>query len=197
MPDAVRVLDAAGCEVILVEAVGAGQLQLGITGVADTTVVVIAPGFGDRFQTAKAGPREAGDVYVINKGDQDGHLQAVRLMASMLTAVQRARSWQPPVLATVATVGEGVEPLARAVADHRAWMTEHGLLLPLRRWRAAAEVERLVTCRLRARIAPSPGGSRLEALAEQVTAGGSLQGSGRTARVLYRTVAGHDRRQAE
>ena len=102
-PQALRVLDAAGCDVILVETVGVGQSEVDIARLADTTIVLLAPGMGDGIQAAKAGILEIGDVYVINKADRDGADQVRRDLRSMLALAERPEGgWRPPVLKTVA-----------------------------------------------------------------------------------------------
>ncbi len=107
-PQALRVLDAAGCDVILVETVGVGQSEVEIARLADTTIVLLAPGMGDGIQAAKAGILEIGDVYVINKSDRDGADQVRRDLRSMLSLAERREgAWRPPVLKTVAVGGSG------------------------------------------------------------------------------------------
>ena len=98
-PQALRVLDAAGCEVILVETVGVGQSEVEIAGLADTTLVLMAPGMGDGIQAAKAGILEIGDIYVINKADRDGADQVRKDLRSMLALAERPEgAWRPPIL---------------------------------------------------------------------------------------------------
>ncbi len=95
-PQALRVLDAAGCDVILVETVGVGQSEVEIAGMADTTMVLIAPGMGDGIQAAKAGILEIGDMYVINKADRDGADQVRRELRSMLALARAPRGRVEP-----------------------------------------------------------------------------------------------------
>src|SRR6476660_1235871 len=126
-PQALRVLDAAGCEVILVETVGVGQSEVEIAGMADTTMVLIAPGMGDGIQAAKAGILEIGDIYVINKADRDGADQVRRELRSMLALADRPDdAWRQPILKTVASKGEGVEEVVEAINQHRAWLESSG-----------------------------------------------------------------------
>ena len=110
-PQALRVLDAAGCDVVLVETVGVGQSEVEVARLADTTVVLLAPGMGDAIQAAKAGILEVGDVYVVNKADRDGADAAVRELRHMLTLGERRGpdDWRPPIVKTVASRGEGVD----------------------------------------------------------------------------------------
>jgi LAO/AO transport system kinase len=172
-PQAIRVLDAAGCEVVLVETVGVGQSEVEIAAQADTTVVLLAPGMGDGIQAAKAGILEIGDVYVVNKADREGADATARELNHML-GLGEARSagdWRPPIVKTVAARGQGVDELVEALEKHRAWMDEHGELAGRRRRRAAQEVETIAVTALRQRFGDLRGDQRLDALAERVAAG--------------------------
>jgi len=172
-PQAIRVLDAAGCEVVLVETVGVGQSEVEIAAQADTTVVLLAPGMGDGIQAAKAGILEIGDVYVVNKADRDGADATARELNHMLGLgeARAAGDWRPPIVKTVAARGQGVDELVQALEKHRAWMDEHGELAHRRRRRAAQEVETIAVTALRQRFGDLHGDRRLEALAEKVAAG--------------------------
>ncbi|AJE42562.1 methylmalonyl Co-A mutase-associated GTPase MeaB [Streptomyces nodosus] len=172
-PQAIRVLDAAGCEVILVETVGVGQSEVEIASQADTSVVLLAPGMGDGIQAAKAGILEIGDVYVVNKADRDGADAAARELNHML-GLGEARApgdWRPPIVKTVASRGEGVEEVVEALEKHRAWMEERGVLAERRLARAAREVETIAVTALRERIGDLHGDRYLGALAERIVAG--------------------------
>ncbi|MEH6377226.1 methylmalonyl Co-A mutase-associated GTPase MeaB [Streptomyces sp. KLMMK] len=174
-PQAIRVLDAAGCDVILVETVGVGQSEVEIASQADTSVVLLAPGMGDGIQAAKAGILEIGDVYVVNKADRDGADATARELNHML-GLGEARGpgdWRPPIVKTVAARGEGTDELVEALEKHRAWMEERGVLTDRRIARAAREVETIAVTALRERIADLHGDRRLTALAERIV-GGSL-----------------------
>lgn len=172
-PQAIRVLDAAGCDVVLVETVGVGQSEVEIAAQADTSVVLLAPGMGDGIQAAKAGILEIGDVYVVNKADRDGADATVRELNHML-GLGEARGpgdWRPPVVRTVAARGEGIEELVEALEKHHAWMGEHGVLAGRRRARAADEIENIAVTALRERIGDLRGDRRLETLADRVVTG--------------------------
>ncbi|MFD9858370.1 methylmalonyl Co-A mutase-associated GTPase MeaB [Streptomyces alboflavus] len=172
-PQAIRVLDAAGCDVILVETVGVGQSEVEIAAQADTSVVLLAPGMGDGIQAAKAGILEIGDVYVVNKADRDGADATARELNHML-GLGESRSpgdWRPPIVKTVAARGEGTDELVEALEKHRAWMEERGVLASRRATRAAGEVEAIAVTALRERIADLHGDVRLGALAERIVAG--------------------------
>ncbi|WP_299529108.1 methylmalonyl Co-A mutase-associated GTPase MeaB [uncultured Streptomyces sp.] len=172
-PQAVRVLDAAGCDVILVETVGVGQSEVEIASQADTSVVLLAPGMGDGIQAAKAGILEIGDVYVVNKADRDGADATARELNHMLSLGESRGpgDWRPPIVKTVAARGEGIDEVVEALEKHRAWMEEHGVLGTRRAARAAREVETIAVTTLRARIADLHGDRRLDTLAERIVAG--------------------------
>jgi LAO/AO transport system kinase len=169
-PQAVRVLDAAGCDVVLVETVGVGQAEVEVAGLADTTLVVLAPGFGDAVQVAKAGILEVADVFVVNKADRDGAEVVARDLRQMLH-LGEARPWQVPVVMTVAERGDGVEQLAEAIAAHRAHLESSGELERRRRRRAAREVEEVALACLRTELGELGRGEALDDLAAQVAAG--------------------------
>ncbi|MFK0042776.1 methylmalonyl Co-A mutase-associated GTPase MeaB [Streptomyces sp. NPDC090741] len=172
-PQAIRVLDAAGCEVILVETVGVGQSEVEIASQADTSVVLLAPGMGDGIQAAKAGILEIGDVYVVNKADRDGADATARELNHMLGLGESrgAGDWRPPIVKTVAARGTGIDELVEALEKHRAWMDERGVLAERRTARAAREVETIAVTTLRARMADVRGDAHLDALAARVAAG--------------------------
>ncbi|HSK58621.1 MAG TPA: methylmalonyl Co-A mutase-associated GTPase MeaB [Actinomycetospora sp.] len=185
-PQALRVLDAAGCDVVLVETVGVGQSEVEVVALADTTVVLLAPGMGDGVQAAKAGILEVADVFVVNKADRDGADAAVRELQHMMSLSRRTRSaaepdhggsevsaptWRPPVVRTVASSGTGIDDLVGALDAHRAWMADHGRLGEGPRRRARAEIEAIALADLRARIRELSGRTALGELAGRVVAG--------------------------
>jgi LAO/AO transport system kinase len=152
-PQAVRVLEGAGCEVILVETVGVGQAEVAVASLADTTVVLLAPGLGDAIQAVKAGILEVGDVFVVNKADRDGANATYHDIQGMIGLAERAPGqWRPPVIRAVATRSEGIEDILAATEKHRAWLREHDQLRRRREQRAAAEIEAIVMGRLRERL---------------------------------------------
>jgi len=173
-PQALRVLDAAGCDVVLVETVGVGQSEVEVVSLADTTAVLLAPGAGDGVQAAKAGVLEVGDVFVVNKADRDGADATARDLGHVISLGRRGRadaSWRPPVVKAVATRGGGVAGVVAALDAHRAWLREGGELARRRVRRAAGEVEAIALERLRARMGGPRGGGAVAALAERVVAG--------------------------
>ena len=171
-PQAVRVLAAAGCEVILVETVGVGQAEVEVASLADTTLVLLAPGMGDAIQAVKAGILEIGDIFVINKADRDGADATYRDIQGMIGLAERAPGqWRPKVLRTVAAKGEGIDEVVAAIDRHQTWLREHGEWRRRRELRAAAEVEHIVVSGLRAEARQLGGGTRLSELAARVAAG--------------------------
>jgi len=169
-PEAIRVLDATGHERILVETVGVGQVEVEVASSADTTIVVVNPGWGDEVQAAKAGLMEIADVFVINKADRAGADETRRDLESMLDLTEH-RGWRPPIVATVATEGTGVEELWAAIRQHRAEQESSGELARRRAARRRDELARIVTERLRARAEELCGGDAFEALHARVDAG--------------------------
>jgi LAO/AO transport system kinase len=163
--DAVKVLDAAGYDLVVVETVGAGQAEVDIARTAHTTVVVEVPGMGDDIQAIKAGILEIADVFAVNKADHEGADHAVMALRMMLdlnmggaqAVMHHGRlmevvgnqeigesGWRPPIFKTVATRREGVEELAEAVLAHRVYLEESGGLVRAERERAAAELETII-----------------------------------------------------
>jgi LAO/AO transport system kinase len=171
-PQALRVLDASGFDVVLVETVGVGQSEVEIAGMADTTLILLAPGMGDGIQAAKAGILEVGDIYVVNKADRDGVQNVTRDLRAMLALAERsADSWVPPILKTVASRNEGVDEVIAAIEDRLAWMTGNGVLAERRRSRARDEIEAIAMTALRSRFAHLHGDARLDVLAAKVADG--------------------------
>ncbi len=156
-PQALRVLDGAGCDVILVETVGVGQSEVEVIGVADTVVVLLAPGMGDGIQAAKAGILEIGDVFAVNKADRDGADATARELRHMIGLADRAAgAWRPPVLKMIAARGEGIDDLVAAIEKHRVWALESGAGLVRRERRAAEEIEALAVESVRRRLTADP-----------------------------------------
>jgi LAO/AO transport system kinase len=171
-PQALRVLDAAGFDVVLVETVGVGQSEVEIAGMADTTLVLLAPGMGDGIQAAKAGILEVGDIYVVNKADRDGVQNVTRDLRAMLALAERTPdAWVPPILKTVASRNEGIDEVVGAIEDRLTWMRGNGVLVERRRSRARDEVEAIAMTALRARFAHLHGDARLDVLAAKVADG--------------------------
>lgn len=124
-PQVIRVLDAAGFDAVIIETVGVGQSEVEIAATADSSIVLIAPGMGDSIQAAKAGILEIGDIFVVNKADRDGADTTVRELRNMI-ALGQHDGWRPPVLKTVASIGEGVDAVLAAIDEHRTWLIGSG-----------------------------------------------------------------------
>ena len=170
-PQAIRVLDAAGFDVVLVETVGVGQSEVEVAEQVDVTLVLLAPGMGDGIQAAKAGVLEIGDLFVVNKADRDGAHAVVREVRNMVALAPRTPAdWKPPVLSMVAVDGTGVVELLAELDRFFTHAAESGLIDRRRLARARREVESLVLARLRA-AAPIRGADGLDALATAVAAG--------------------------
>jgi len=172
-PQALRVLDAAGCEVILIETVGVGQSEVEVAGLADTTIVLLAPGMGDGIQAAKAGILEIGDVFVVNKADREGADATVRDIRHMISLGDRTEPglWRPPVVKTVAAQGQGVDEVIEAIEKHTSWMEESGTLRDRRVARAGDEIESIALQQLRAKMGDLRHGNGVDELAAAVVDG--------------------------
>ncbi|GAA4956153.1 methylmalonyl Co-A mutase-associated GTPase MeaB [Actinoplanes utahensis] len=171
-PQAVRVLEGAGCDVILVETVGVGQAEVEIASLADTTLVLLAPGMGDAIQAVKAGVLEIADVFVINKADRPGADATYRDIQGMLALGERGPGeWRPQVVRSVAAKGEGVDDVVAAIGKHRDWLEGTDKLRERREHRAATEISALALGTLRARMGDLSGGTALPDLAARVATG--------------------------
>ena len=171
-PQAVRVLDAVGKPWVVIETVGVGQVEVEIAEAADTTVVVVNPGWGDAVQASKAGLLEIADVFVVNKADREGVRETVRDLELMLDLSDASAhgDWRPPVVQTVATSGQGLDDLWDAVRRHRTHVEETGLLARRREARLRDEMRAIVAERLRERAGDICSGDEFEAAAADVTA---------------------------
>jgi LAO/AO transport system kinase len=178
-PQALRVLDAAGFDVILIETVGVGQAEVDIASLADTTVVLVAPGMGDAIQAAKAGILEVADVFAVNKADRPQAQQTVRDLRNMIALGHQGNGgmgeaaagggWKPPIVSTVASTGEGIAELTAKLDAHWAWLGETGERERRRLARAREEVAGIAVAALRSRMRQLPEG--LDELASRVAAG--------------------------
>ncbi len=168
-PEAIRLLDAVGREWIIVETVGVGQVEVEIAGKADTTVVVVNPGWGDSVQANKAGLMEIADLFVINKADRKGADETRRDLEQMLDLGDRPHEdWRPPILSTVGSTGEGVPELWDAVLAHREFITSSGELARRREFRLGEELREIVARRLEMRAREICTGERWDGLHHSV-----------------------------
>ena len=188
--DAVKVLDAAGYQVIFIETVGAGQAEVDIARTAHTTIVVEVPGLGDDIQAIKAGIFEIADIFAVNKADREGAEHAVTALQMMLDMNHVSRPvlhhgtamgvkapggdegagtpWRPPICKTIATRGEGIEALVESVEGHRAFLEDSGELERRERQRVAAEFEAILRQELMARLVREVDESQLQALVDRI-----------------------------
>jgi LAO/AO transport system kinase len=167
-PQAIRVLDAAGFELIIVETVGVGQAEVAIASLADSVVVLLAPGMGDAIQAAKAGLLEVADLFVVNKADKPDAQHVVRDLRTMIARADRGPAdWKPPILTAIATQGEGISELVTRLEAHWSWLNSTGELAGRRQARAREEITALAFAALRGRLAAD----RVDGLARQVADG--------------------------
>ncbi len=166
-PQAVRVLDSAGFDVILVETVGVGQDEVEIASEADSVIVLLAPGMGDAIQAAKAGILETGDLFVVNKADKPDVQQVVRDLRGMLALGSWEAGWKPPILTTVAPEGTGIREVVGALDAHWEWLHAAGELKRRRLGRMRAEIIALAMGSLQARVSAAD----VDALAARVADG--------------------------
>ena len=173
-PQALRVLDAAGCDVVLIETVGVGQAEVEIASLADSTLVLLAPGMGDAIQAAKAGILEIADVFVVNKADRDGADQTVSELKGMLTlgfSNVAGGGWKPPICRAIASQRIGIDAVVEALDRHREWLTTSGRREVRRGARARREIEAIALTELRSRMDELRGRTALQHLASEVAAG--------------------------
>jgi LAO/AO transport system kinase len=170
-PEAMRVLEAAGSDVVIVETVGVGQSEVEVAKQADTTIVVLAPGMGDAIQAAKAGVLEIADIFCVNKSDKSGANETARDIRGMLeTGHGRDPSWEIPVVITSATEGMGFDALWGAIRSHEEHLKGEGRLEARRRERFSAEIREIVGERLKAALEQAAGADVFEKLTDDVLA---------------------------
>jgi GTPase len=167
-PQAVRVLDAAGFDPVIIETVGVGQAEVAIASLADSVMVLLAPGMGDAIQAAKAGILEVADLFVVNKADRPDAQQVVRDLRNMIALADRRHGdWKPRIVTTVAVRGDGIDELVSRLDEHWEWLAITGELKRRRLARAREELTALAFAALRGRLAAS----RLDELAGRVADG--------------------------
>jgi LAO/AO transport system kinase len=170
-PEAVRLLDAIGRRWVLVETVGVGQVEVEVAGKADTTVVVVNPGWGDSVQANKAGLMEIADVFVINKADRKGVDETRRDLEQMLELSDLPHdAWRPPIVPTIASDGTGVADVWDAVLAHREFAETSGQLTERRSFRSGEELREIIVNRLRERAREICTGERWDQLTDEVVA---------------------------
>jgi|TARA_B110000014_G_scaffold264442_1_gene266054 LAO/AO transport system kinase len=169
-PQAVRVLDALGWPWVIIETVGVGQIEVDIAGAADTTVVVVNPGWGDAVQANKAGLMEIADIFVINKSDRRGVDDTRRDIQQMLE-LSSLGDWEPPIVMTVGTEGDGAQELWATIGEHRSYLEQSGELSARRRNRIKAELSKILNWSLEARVQSVLEGPRGAELHEKLESG--------------------------
>jgi len=171
-PQVVRALDAARFDVILIETVGVGQVEVEIAAMADSVAVLVVPGMGDSIQAAKAGILEIADVFVVNKADRPQAHETIRDLRSMIALAERRQGdWRPPIVKTIATTGEGIDEMAGKLDAHWSWLDSSGERDRRRVARAREEVAALALGALRRRMSRLPGDSALGPVAARVADG--------------------------
>jgi LAO/AO transport system kinase len=170
-PEAVRVLAAAGMPIVLIETVGVGQVEVEVARAADSTVVVVNPGWGDSIQANKAGLLEIADIFVINKADRPGAAETRRDLDNMLDMTSTMGEWRPPIVPTVAATGDGVEQLWTVIGEHRTYLEGSGELVERRRRRILDQFSEVLIGRVEARVRGLENGRAYEAVRDAVVAG--------------------------
>ncbi|GAB6135150.1 methylmalonyl Co-A mutase-associated GTPase MeaB [Thermococcus prieurii] len=169
--DAVKVLDASGYDLIFVETVGVGQIEVDIVKTADTVVLVTVPGLGDEVQAIKAGLMEVADIFAINKADREG-VEMVYLELKMALEFEREKwkqiGWEPPVVETTAFTLKGVRPLWEAIKRHRKHMEESGRLRERRAFRAREEVKTIIASTIASKVEERLAKGEAKELIEEV-----------------------------
>ncbi len=166
--DVVKILDAAGKDIVFVETVGVGQSEIDIVKTADTTLVVLIPGMGDDIQAIKAGILEIGDVFAINKADRDGVERLNIEIEMMLDLDQNETEWRPKVMRTVASMNQGVIELVDALEEHSAHMHQSGAIEKRRFERTRTEILAMLEEAINAYLMKKVAGSKFETLTNEV-----------------------------
>jgi LAO/AO transport system kinase len=166
--EVVKILDAAGKDIVIIETVGVGQSEVDIVKTADTTLVVLVPGLGDDIQAIKAGILEIGDVFAINKADREGVERLNLEMEMMLDLDQSETSWRPKIMRTVASQNQGVVELVDAIEDHSTFLTQSGMLEKHRFERTRNEILAMLDEAIKIYLMKKVAGSKFESLTTEV-----------------------------
>ena len=166
--EVVKILDAAGKDIIIVETVGVGQSEVDIVKTADTTLVVLVPGLGDDIQAIKAGILEIGDVFAINKADREGVERLNLEIEMMLDLDQAENKWRPKVMRTIASQNEGVCELVNAIEEHATHMIKSGLIQRRRFERTRTEILAMLDEAIKVYLMQKVAGSKFESLTMEV-----------------------------
>ncbi|ALV63240.1 putative periplasmic protein kinase ArgK and related GTPases of G3E family [Thermococcus sp. 2319x1] len=169
--DAIKILDAYGCNVIFVETVGVGQIEVDIVKTADTVVLVTVPGLGDDVQAIKAGLMEIADIFVVNKADKEGADATVfelELMLDLEKEKWEKRGWRPPIVSTVAFTNRGIDQLWEAINKHRDFLLESGEIEKKRKFRVGEEIKAIVSSTIARKIGEMMGNNEISQLIERI-----------------------------
>jgi LAO/AO transport system kinase len=145
--DAVRMLEASGFNIVIIETVGVGQSELAIAKTADTTILTLMPGSGDDVQAIKSGIMEIGDIYVINKGDLPGASKAYSVIVQSLELTAVNNEWRPPVLIASAETGDGTDKVWLAITQHKDFLESSGTLVERRKAKIQAELSEIIAAK--------------------------------------------------
>lgn len=174
-PAAIDLMSALGFDIVIVETVGVGQSEVDVMHLADTVLVVLAPGMGDAVQASKAGIMEIADIMVVNKADHEGARTTMRELKMELQLAVAGNpdkpAWRIPVIPTTAYTGDGVDKLTELILAHRDHLVSSGDLADRQGRRAAARIEAIVTERVRAALVGTAGQAVLRDAADHVIAG--------------------------
>jgi LAO/AO transport system kinase len=166
--EVVKILDAAGKDIVIIETVGVGQSEVDIVKTADTTLVVLVPGLGDDIQAIKAGILEIGDVFAINKADREGVERLNLEIEMMLDLDQAENKWRPKVMRTIASQNEGVHELVNAIEEHATHMIKSGLIQRRRFERTRTEILAMLDEAIKIYLMKKVAGSKFESLTMEV-----------------------------
>ena len=144
----IKIMEAMGKEVILLETVGVGQNEVSVIQVVDTVILTVVPGMGDYLQSLKAGVFEIGDIFAVNKSDREGASKTVTDLKMLISLNGCERGWKPPIVKTIATSGQGIEELMSAAASHRQYLSECNLMGSRRVSAAQAEILEIIKFRI-------------------------------------------------
>jgi LAO/AO transport system kinase len=166
--DAIRMLEASGYQVIIIETVGVGQSELAIAQHADTTILVLMPGSGDDIQAIKSGIMEIGDIFVVNKGDLPGANKSAAEITASLELNHFETEWRPPVILAIAETGQGIDELWQAAKEHHQFLVDANLLDERRGKRIRAELSEIVADIARRNLASSMNSENVRGMLDQI-----------------------------
>ena len=169
--DAIKILDAYGCDIIFVETVGVGQIEVDIVKTADTVVLVTVPGLGDDIQAIKAGLMEIADIFVVNKADKEGAeatMFELELMLDLEKDKWQKSGWRPPVVSTIAFTNKGVDELWGAINEHREFLLNSGKIEEKRKFRVGEEIKAIVSSKIARKIGEKMGEDDIAVLIEMI-----------------------------